>query len=319
MKKLFKIFLIVGLCLILLGGITFVIGIFAADGKFSDISLEDVKMHTYTERAESPVTAIKLDFNTTDVDIRLEDTEQLSIEYPQLFSKKGKPRTEMKVTETENSVAITEHRPWYNNISIGNFLKHTAILHLPKSRVYSLDISTNTGDLTFHGERLQASVLVFETDTGDINASETEIVCENKITIETDTADVRLGKLSCSSLSVEVDTGDIFVTDGNVTENAVFDLDTGDFTLTGTLQANSFKAFSDTGKINALNGCISARNIHLESSTGDVSATLTGSQTEYTVTAETDTGSKNILSGGNGEKTLEISTNTGDIRIEFKN
>lgn len=318
MKKLFKILLVVALCLILLGGITFTIGIFAADGKFSDISLEDVKMHTYAERAESPVTAIKLDFDTTDVEIRLEDTKQLSIEYPQLFSKKGKPRTEMKVTETENSVAITEYRPWYNNISIIS-LNPTAILHLPKSRVYALDISTDTGDVTFHGEKLQTRILAIETDTGYVNASETELVCENKITIDTDTADVRLGKLSCSSLSVEVDTGDIFVTDGNVTENAVFDLDTGDFTLTGTLQANSFKASSDTGKINTLNGCISARNIHLESTTGDVSATLAGSQTEYTVTAKTNTGSKNIFSGGNGEKTLEISTNTGDIRIEFKN
>ena len=320
MNKTLKTLLIVGISLFLAGVTVFGISFAAAGGNFGAIDNREVKMQTYTENAENPVSSITIDFKSAGVTVSVEeDIQTLSVEYPVLVNKNGEPLTEIAIKETSGGVTLVENKFWKAYISAFNFTAPQAVLHLPKDRAYALDLFTDTGDITLQGEKLQAQALSLETDTGDIKTSETEIICEKQFSIETDTGRIQLGKISCASLSVESDTGRVSVTDGNVNGNAVFDVDTADLVFTGTFQAHAFKVTSDTGKINALDGCISAQYVHLETDTGDVSVTLFGTQTEYTVSAKTSTGSSNILSGGNGERNLTVSTSTGDIRVDFKN
>ena len=208
MKKIVKLLLIIGLSLTLLGGCLFLVG-FGLTG-FDIFALQNVQFEEkeYIENTENPITSIALDFDTTDIKVLFDEkAERVVINYPQRKNLKGKDLGNVLVVESENGVKITEQRKITVPV-LFNFPSPVATLTLPAGRAYDLSITTDTGDLSFFGNATCSSLLL-ETDTGDVNTSNSTILCKGKGKIETDTGDVKLGAFDAQELSVTTDTGDV--------------------------------------------------------------------------------------------------------------
>lgn len=315
MKKIVKLLLIIGLSLTLLGGCLFLVG-FGLTG-FDIFALQNAQFEEkeYIENTENPVTSIALDFDTTDIKVLFdENAERVVINYPQRKNLNGKDLGNVLVVESENGVKITEQRKITVPV-LFNFPSPVATLTLPAGRAYDLSITTDTGDLSFFGNATCSSLLL-ETDTGDVNTSNSTILCKGKGKIETDTGDVKLGAFDAQELSVTTDTGDVRFTSGKANSITVTRT-TGDFSLLGSLTASSLHVRSTTGDVEAKNGVIDASTITFIASTGDVQATLAGKQSDYQTVVQTDTGKSNVTSSSVGARTLNVETDTGDIHISF--
>lgn len=192
-----------------------------------------------------------------------------------------------------------------------------------------------------HSVKIQNGSLVIEqTDTRKwyehigINFSSPQITVylpkreyEN-ISIKTSTGDIKLSGISADSIELGVSTGDISLTDSNVSndlkvkvttgnakisnvacKNIFSDGDTGDITLNWVIATDKFSVTRDTGDIN-LDSCDSAE-MYLETDTGNIKGSLLSEKIFIT---KTNTGKINVPKSTSGG-ICKITTHTGDIKI----
>ena len=160
--------------------------------------------------------------------------------------------------------------------------------------------------------------LQVETDSGDIRVQGERAVFQS-LNLDVDSGDILLTEADvvCSgTVSLETDTGDIKI--GNLTaQNVRIEADTGDIRVSGTLEADDLMIEVDTGCVYAANGLLNTKKAVLEADTGDIHIKMAGKQSDYEIRAKTDTGDKNIGNQLGGERVLKIETDTGDIRVSF--
>lgn len=334
MKKVWITLLIIGCSLLLLGGALFTFGFGLAGWDVKALQNTQVTEKTYTEATAGALNRIALDFDTTDVKVVFsEETDKVTITYPQLQTRKGENLAEMEIVETEDSISIREKRTKWWKISLFGMPSTTATVTLPMGKKYSLSlktstgdvllnggefadvyVKTNTGDVKFNGSFTTAT-LDMKVNTGSIRLENASIVCDKYISLSVDTGDILAADFTADSLKIEADTGDVKLGgNGKVTNKAEIQTDTGDVrisksltaatvvistdtgkVLLGNLSGTSLSANTQTGDIKSISNCVLDFNtVELTTDTGDVKVSLAGSQKDYFIRAKTSTGSCNI-------------------------
>ena len=318
MKKLFKIFCIVGLSLFLAGGAIFGVGFIFAKGDLKALSHLKGEEYAYTETAENPIESIYIRYDSSaSIAVTFSDTaDSVSVEYVGLKTKKDKPASEITLSDTNGELRIVEKTKLVGKFSTFNFLKLKVKVTLPADRTYDLTLDGTTGDIDLKGNG-KLNNLILSTDTGDIDTERAEINCLGKMNLETDTGDIELGMFTADSLEMETDTGDISLQDGTVKGKIDVNVDSGEIEIEGRLSAQEIVIETDTGDVETERGVLDAMIIRLEADTGDIEVMLTGNKSNYTIYVEKDTGKCNVSSQAGGEKQLFIETDTGDIHVTF--
>ena len=314
MKKLLKILLWTSMGAITLGGLFFLIGCGINGFDWQKLSGTKTEQKLYTATRE--IETIKIDYDCTDILVIYDDqVERVTIEYPQLQTKKGKNATTVTLAETENTVTISEKR---NRVpfALWDFSSPKMTITVPSSTVCQLKLSVDTGDIRFDGEGTFGG-LRMETDTGDVVFTG-KTVCTGDAYFFTDTGNVTLKNFTANNLTIETDTGDAILSDCTVNGTLLAETDTGDIKMDGSISVNRLRMDLDTGDLKAKGAVVYADNIEIEVDTGDVKMTLSGKQSDYNIIVNVDTGKQNIANNYGGDKTLKIEADTGDVYVYFQ-
>ncbi len=317
MNKLLKILLIVGISLLLVGGVIFLAAFGAAGWDITFLSGVVLEEKRFDERAENPVDDVTIEFSNAAIEVRVENTNALCVEYPLSKNKNGQELNTVTVTETEGSLSIVERQNLHFNLFSWDLTAPKIVLHLPATRTYDLSLTTDNGKISFTGDKLNATALVLSTDNGEIETLPTEIVCQEAFFCETNNGALRLGSITAAMLTAQTDNGTIDLENCSVTGRAFVETNNGKITLCGNIWANELTVETDNGEIQASAAVIYANTIKLSSNIGDIHARIAGKQTDYTVTVEHDLGNTNVHSATGGDKTLSVSLDIGNIQIDF--
>ncbi len=290
MKTIFKIFLIVGACLLFIGGGIFLVAFAKADFNIRALSPTKNREEYYEET--STVTSLTIDYNVADVTFVTTDSDKLSVSYTCPYNRKG-DLNEIKVTEENGTLSIVERTKQHISLGFINFYDHRVRVNVPKDRVLDITIQTNTGDISL----------------GDGTFG--------KIHLDSDTGDISLGAITATEIKICLNTGDVEFNGAIATSTLAIETDTGEVNFNGAITTDTLGIKTSTGDIDG-DGVITAQTVEIQTSTGDIELVFAGAQSDYTIIAETNTGDQNIHSGGNGEKKLSVTCSTGDIEIDFR-
>ena len=109
MKKILSVVLVVGLCLLLVGGGLFV-GALAAAGwdikAFSNIKIEEKR---FEESADEKIESLEIDFENAKIELSFRaDCEFVAVDYPQIQNGKGKNASEITLSQTDGHLTISD-------------------------------------------------------------------------------------------------------------------------------------------------------------------------------------------------------------------
>ncbi len=265
---------IIGIICIVLGCILFVSCSSANEFDWSRLSTEKFEQKTYTTEEAfqyvdiTDITANITILSSTDSVCRVEYEDSKNLAYN--FSVENEILTIQKV----------DHRKWYHYIGF-NFYEPSLTIYLPEGEYQSLNIQSDTGDVTIPAEVSFVDVKV-RISTGNV------VVSPNMTGI----------------LSIKTSTGDIFVSNTTPAEVSLT-VSTGHITADNIQSSGDFSAQSSTG--NHTYRDISCGNATMISSTGDKeisSLTVFGD-----LTVESSTGDSvfnNIVCNA-----LKVTTSTG--------
>lgn len=298
-----KLLLIISIILIISGGLVFTTGL-AMNGFDIMVLSTDTKIER-KEQSFTDINNIKIDESTNDIKIIKSNTQEYKINYGE------SEKIKYNIYVDENNNLIIERKKIVNFI---NFIskKNPLILEVPESFNNDLSIDTSTGDI-------------------DINI-DNEI---NKIYLCFSTADVKVSNVTCNEMILDGSTGDAYVSNVEVANNAEIKLSTGVVVIKG-LETTSLKVKVSTDDINLEN--VNAPTINLETSTGDiefnnvefiemnikattgdVEGRLNHTINLYNITSHTSTGKNNLPTNlDGGIYTLNVEVSTGDIQIFFE-
>jgi len=183
-------------------------------------------------------------------------------------------------------IELEDERHWFDHI--GLFLKSTTVtVYLPVESYRSLDVETDTGDITVAGG------FTFETAS-----------------LETDTGKILLSSTVTASIEISTDTGDVSLKGQNVSRIDV-DTDTGSISLAGCIATETMTLSCSTGDISL--DQVDAPFLKLRTSTGNIKGTLLSGKT---FVAKSSTGRVSVPEDSEGGR-CEVSTSTGDIRLSL--
>ena len=318
MSKSVKIWLIVGVSLVLVGAIIFLGVMMALNWDFSKIST--VKYETNEYEINESYKNIKIITDTADITfIPAENTKVVCYE---------ETKIKHSVTVKDDTLVIeaNDTRKWYDYIGI-NFTSPKITVYIPAGEYGALAVNASTSDTEISKE--------FKFESIDISQSTGDVKCfasaNGDIKIKTSTGHITVENITAGSLNLTVSTGDVIVSNTecvgdfsikvstgktkleNVKCNDVISTgDTGDITLTNVITDKSIDIERTTGDIK-LNGC-DASELIIVTDTGDVKGTLLS---DKVFIAKTDTGRIKVPETTSGGK-CKITTDTGDIKIEIK-
>ena len=292
MSKIGKI-LLTGFILLLCGGIIFVICLAFSGWDIRFLSNVTVKEIEYTEVPETHLMNITIDYENTDILVYTQDTPSVRIVYPQSFHKNGEKATEVTVTETEDTLKITEKS--INGWQFWNFTAPKTKLYLPADRTYTLTLCTNNGNVTLDGTAYNVQVLNLETNNGNITVN-SEVHSQTKITAETDNGNVKIKQ----AIAVE---------------NIRWQSNNGKVTAENGVKANTLYTATNNGDLSIMRA--DGQNITLETNVGNITSTIVGQQADFTIDADTDVGTTNLHCQTLGAKKLTVKTDVGNITVNF--
>ena len=318
MKKITKLFTLIGVILVILGSAIFVKALADADWKF--VNLAPNKLQTRIVDIEGEFDNISIKLETTDVEFALSTDGKNKI----LFTEREDELHTVNLDE--DGLSIVAHREYNVVDSLFNFGSPKMIIYLVESEFENLDIIGDTSDVSISKD-FSFNNIVIKTDTGDV-ASYAK--AKELIDIETDTGDIKLSDVSTKNMSLNVHTGDVIVKSVSITESLIINVTTGDILLkdatsvdfktkgnTGDIVmenlivSNNINVFRTTGDINF--NKVDAASLDIETDTGDVTGTL---NSDKTFIVETRTGEEIYPKGTTGGK-CNIKTSTGDIIISI--
>lgn len=319
MGKATKIWLIIGICLVVLGGLISVGAMSANRWNFSNLSTDqgEIIEHSVSESYQnisiSTDTANIIFAPTTDSDTLIVCNEQ------------NNQRHSAYVRDNTLIISLNEHKKWYENISLVSYPSEITV-YLPASEYGNLTIENNTGDIRLPQD--------FQFDNIEITGSTSDVTCSTTVTenlkITLSTGGIHIQNTTASNLSLTTTTGRITASNIQCSGDLKANVTTGKSSLTN-IRCLNFFSVGDTGKL-SLYDVIAAEAFSIERSTGDVEfencdageiliETDTGDVdgnflTEKIFITQTDTGDIDVPKSVTGGK-CEISTSTGDIEIEI--
>ncbi len=318
MNKENKVWRNLAVSLIAVGLLIFAGAMITLDFDFTKLST--VKYETNTYEVSEDFDKISIDVDAAEIKFVLSNNKQCEI----VCLEREKVKYSVAVKDGALAIGTVDTRKWYDYIGF-SFVEPKITVYLPRAEYASLlikdstgdieipkdfafaavDISASTGDVQCHAsasesmriqlstgdvcvENISAGTLELSVATGGVTAS--SIGCEGDIKVAVGTGKAKLTDISCKGVISSGSTGDIILKNVIATENFSIERSTGDIILEGS----------------------DAAEIHIKTSTGDVTGTLLS---EKVFIAETSTGSVNVPKTVTGGR-CEIQTSTGDIQIE---
>lgn len=285
MKTSKKVWIIIAVCLIVLGGI---IGTLAlASVNFDFLSLSTEKITESEQLIDKDFSSIKIDVRTSDV----------------IFVPSADKKCRVICIDTENVkhtttvkddtllISVKDSRKWYDHIGI-SFGNTSVTVVLPKESYDSLNITGNTSDITISKDFIFTNIKI-TTDTGDVSLLSS---AKETLDISTDTGDIEIGsvldiknikRIECKNIKIESDTGEI--------------------ELWRTMASDTITVKNNTGDVWFC--IVESPYVNVVTNTGDVEGDLYYAPTFKT---KTDTGTVKVPPA-KSEDLFEITTDTGDI------
>ncbi len=317
MSKAAKIWLIVAISLILVGGILFIGVMSVLKWDFKKLSTNKYETNTY--EIKDDFKSILINTDTADITFVPSNNSKCSV----VCYEEENANHSVSVKDGALTVKLENNKKWYEYIGI-NFGSPKITVYIPEGEYGALTIKTSTGKLEMPNDFSFESIDVAAT-TGHVKncASAT-----GDIKIKTSTGGITLENVTASSLDLSVSTGDITVSGAKINGNITVHVTTGKAHLTD-VTCKHLVSSGDTGDI-ILKNVITAENLTIERSTGDVKfercdaaeiwvITDTGDVTGSLLSdkiffANSDTGKVSVPKTASGGK-CEIRTDTGDIKI----
>ena len=134
----------------------------------------------------------------------------------------------------------------------------------------------------------------------------------DSLLINTNTGDINIDRLAAEEIGLITNTGDINVNYVTTKGNMDIKTDTGNISLQDVIASDSFTINTDTGDVRFENS--DAAEIHVKTSTGDVTGTLLSEKVFITKTSTGNIRVPETITGGK----CEIITSTGDIEIDLQ-
>ena len=321
MKNKIKVWIIIAVSLILVGGVIFTGVMSVLKWDFKKLSTANFETNSY-ETSEK-YTNISIVTNTADVTVIPSENAQTTV----VCYEETKLNHTVCVKDDTLSVEYTDTRKWYEHISFFEFGSPKITLYIPEGSYGNLSVELSTGDVEiadnfeFNNVDISGSTgnTIFKASTlNDLKIKRStghvtlENVTANNVNLTTSTGDINANAVDCSGkFSLEVTTGKANLTKVKC-NNLSSSGNTGDITLINAIATNKFDIKRTTGNIK-LDKC-DANELLIKTSTGNVSGSLLSSKVFI---CKTNTGKVTVPSTVEGGK-CEISTDTGNIKIEIE-
>lgn len=282
MKTAKKVWIIIAVCLIVLGAIIGAVSLAMMNFDFSNLNTN--KFVSNEHKITEDFNNIKIDVDTSDIEFVRSQTEECMV----VTIDTDKIKHSVSVQNGTLTVSVEDDREWYDYIGIWTG-EISLTIHLPKDSYDSLDIDADTSDITVAKDFTFENVEI-ETDTGDVEflASASE-----KLDINTDTGEIKIGEL------------------GNDYKNINLKTDTGDIKLWYIVADEKITVQSSTGDVWL--SVINVPYVSVKTSTGDVEGNL---YTAPKFITKTGTGDVNVPEAKTDD-VFEITTGTGDIYFKI--
>ncbi|MBQ8726109.1 MAG: DUF4097 family beta strand repeat protein [Clostridia bacterium] len=293
MKNFIKVLVIVGIILTLVGGTIFVISMSANGWDFNSLSTRTVEEKTIDlEDGIDDVNSVKVIAATANVNLTYHDEQRITVECYDVISKKGELLREVTANVVGNELIIKDESKNFQLFSLG-FENAAITVKLPRGKVVSAGVEISTGSIKIgeKGEEINFGNLDLETSTGHIKM-EANLTC-NAVYLTTSTGAVYInGNLNATEIEVEGSTSDLVINGSIVAKEIEIDHSTGDVTcnafitaeeiyvgtstgdvelkLLGSQNDYSYTYDIGTGKSNIFPTFGGAKNVHVETGTGDV-------------------------------------------------
>ena len=267
MKRFFKLFLIVGACLLFIGGGIFVVAFAKADFNIRALSHVQYREEHYEESEQ--VTTLNLDCSVADVQIAYAEVDTLTITYFQAHNTR-RNLDEISITEQDGALALYQSRkpyfsPSFFNTSVGFEIS----IQVPQDRVLDINVKTSTGDIQVSSGNFNSAE--FKTSTGDIDFFG-DIVAD-ALLVKTSSGKLDIhGNVTANTVGLNLSTGDMD-SDGVIdAQNIDVRVSTGDveLVLAGEQTDYTVVAKTSTGKQNIYSGGSGERKLSISCSTGDI-------------------------------------------------
>ena len=316
MAKKMRIWLIVALSLVLIGGIVFTVAMSAIGWDFTRLSSAKYQTKEYTVSGDFHGISI----NTKEADVRFVPSENGECRVV-CFEKESAPHT-VEVQSDKLVIVALGTEEWHENIF--DFVQETLTVYLPQKVYATLSIENRTGDVEVSKDFLFEGVSV-STSTGDIRWFAS---ANGAVTLKTSTGDIFVENISAGSVKLSVSTGAVYVKGVRCTDGVSVQVSTGKAYLTDIV-CKSFTSMGNTGDITLKNVQVAERlsierstgdvrfdrcdggEIVVKTGTGDIEGTLLSGK-EFI--CKTSTGEVEVPKNTTGGK-CALTTTTGDIEI----
>lgn len=315
MKRRTIIALIVAALLIIAGGMILVLGLsFAGDN---------------TQKSELIRQEIIIQERFDNVAI---DTEDCDVKFA-MFSGRDDCMVEVHSYENVKHTAVAEDgtlkikmidkRNWTDHISFGRTESMEMTVYLPAVEYESLQIRTDTGDITLAQEPFFREVML-RSDTGDISCvgvdgdvldcmtSTGDISVQNSVpnmlNLQSNTGDFAVSVVAGDEIHMKTNTGEVDAENVKV-QMFTCNTETGDVELEQVLTEDYLQVFTDTGDVKVENS--DAGTVNIETNTGDVSGNFL---TPKWYQAHSNTGDVQVPHSQDGGECL-IQSDAGNIEF----
>ncbi len=319
MRNCTKIWLTIAAALVLIGSVSFVVGMTVLEWDFRELSTAKYETNTYSISEDYRNISIVTD--TADiVFVPAENGKSSVVCYEQT-----QVRHSVAVKDGTLVIEVVDTRKWYDHIGI-HFGTPNITVSLPQGEYGLLSVTSSTGDVEIPNDFQFESMEISES-TGNVTngASVTDTV-----KIKTSTGNIRVEHISAGEMELSVSTGSVTVSDVTCGGDLKIDVATGKSELTD-IRCSNVISNGSTGKI-SLNNVTAAENFSIKRSTGDISfensdaaelfiETDTGDVggsllTAKVFLAQTSTGRIDVPKTATGG-ICKITTDTGDIQISI--
>ena len=317
MSKGARIWFIIGVALVILGGMLFSAALLSGDWNFEKLSSDNYVTNTY--EIDEETVSISVIADTADIVFLKSDDGKARV----ICYESENVKHSVSITSGVLNISFKDNRKWYEHISLASRTPKITV-YLPKEQYSSLVIENDTGNIEIPKD-FRFWLIDVETNTGDVKNYAS---ASDSVKIKASTGDITTEDISAATVELSVSTGMIYAEKIFCSGDIKIDVSTGRTTL-NNVSCKNLVSTGNTGDI-SLNNVVLEEKLYIERTTGDVSfddcdaaeiiiKTDTGSvkgslRSEKIFIVNTDTGRVNVPKTTSGGK-CEITTDTGDISI----
>ncbi len=339
-RTFIKIFVILGLILLVAGVAVFVGGMTAGGWDFSILNTVRYTQKSYD--AEGAVTSVHIEYSNAAIAVEYSETaETVHIDYPVRLNERDEESAQIEITEEGGTLAVIEHVDWEKNLfqwSLGNspavrvvlpagqnialdlYTQNGSVsLNADGEALPSLDLRSNNGSISVSGTLTVAEDAAFQTDNGSVNVS--GVSAAGDLTLRTSNGSMRAENISAANMQAKTSSGSMTLKDISAADALTAEAGAGEIELLGDITAKMLTVSTSAGDIAMHDGMIDAQEIAMTTELGSIEAegsAFAGAQSDYTVLVSTGLGDSNISDSVGGNRKLTLSTGTGDIRVYFE-